>query len=337
MSNTPDPSLVPSAPQAVAVYQPPPVEFTPDQVAILARQIGDNLTHDEIHVFLHQCKRTRLDPFVRQIYGVKREGKLTVQVSIDGMRLIAQRSGEYQGQTAPQWCGEDGVWVDVWLDDDMPPKAARVGIYRAGFREPVYGVARFNAYAQSKSNGELNRMWAKMGDVMIAKCAEALALRKAFPNELSGLYTTEEMDQAPGGVPRGSAAVTETVDTRTGEILEADGTRKAASPAHEVVLSVEVVRSGTGARGPWKLYLIKTNRREVKTFEEEHATIAREAFERGYGIELRVTEERRNGRVELKVAHIESYIIGDNDGPPSGPAPGEGSSHQGADQYEPPF
>ena len=67
---------------------------------------------------------------------------------------------------------------------------------RHDFKEPCWGVARFDAYAQKKKDGGLSAMWAGMGDVMVAKCSEALALRKAFPQELSGLYTGDEMAQS---------------------------------------------------------------------------------------------------------------------------------------------
>lgn len=185
--------------------------WSQDQVDVLKNTIAKGFSNDEFALFTQVCARTNLDPFRKQIYAMKRAGKwnpvtreagpdvITFQTGIDGYRAIAQRSGEYEGQTMPQWCGDDGVWKDVWLHD-ANPTAARVGVYRRNFREAVYGVARFSAYAQTTRNKEggvkLNEMWMKMGAEQLAKCAESLALRKAFPEDLSGLYTSDEMAQA---------------------------------------------------------------------------------------------------------------------------------------------
>jgi phage recombination protein Bet len=186
--------------------------FTQDQVQLIKNTICKGSTNDELKLFLYTCARSNLDPFSRQIYWTrKRDGTSTTLVSIDGFRVIAERSGEYRGQTAPLWSDPNGNWSEVWTKKE-PPFAAKVGVLRKEFPEPIWGVARYDTYAVQGRDGP-TFAWKKMPDLMLAKCAEALALRKAFPQHMSGLYTDDEMMQAIP--PNGRDAIERNMEHRT--------------------------------------------------------------------------------------------------------------------------
>ena len=162
--------------------------WTPEQTQLISTTIAPGCSGDELRLFAYACQRTGLDPFSKQIYAIKRGGKMTIQAGIDGLRSIAERTGQLDGSET-YWCGEDGQWADVWLSS-KPPAAAKTIIHRKGSSHPFVGVARFADYNAGQG------LWSKMPAAMIAKCSEALALRKAFPADLSGVYSTDEMQQA---------------------------------------------------------------------------------------------------------------------------------------------
>src|SRR5689334_3401011 len=97
--------------------------------ALVRSQQSREAPVSSVDLLLHISRATGLDPLQRQLYLIGRGGKWQVQTSIDGFRLVASRSGEYEGQAGPQWCGADGEWKDVWLAGSKPA-ASRVGVYR---------------------------------------------------------------------------------------------------------------------------------------------------------------------------------------------------------------
>lgn len=188
---------------ALAAYN-----WTRDQIDLIKRTVAKGTSDDELALFLHVCKRTGLDPLARQIYAIMRRSKegdkwvekMVIQTGIDGLRLQAERTGKFRGFGPPEWCGADGVWTDVWLVPDKPPSAARVTVLRLdeGQLEPVAipGIALYREYVQTNSSGQPTQRWNTGPAGQLAKCAEALALRRAFPAELAGLVAAEEMGSA---------------------------------------------------------------------------------------------------------------------------------------------
>lgn len=190
--------------------------ITRDQIDVWKRTYCKGSTDDELKLFVNTCSRTGLSPEARQIYAVKRWDSsvrrevLQPQTSIDGLRLVAQRTGLYDGPTTTMWTGDGVNWIKCWLDSNYP-RAAIAGCFHKHYREPVECVAHWDEYVQTKKNGELNNFWGRMPRLMLAKCAEALALRRAFPQELSGLYTADETGDQPIHVENPTSARSQSV------------------------------------------------------------------------------------------------------------------------------
>lgn len=175
------------------------------QVDLVRRTVAAGASEDEFQLFLHQARRTGLDPLARQIYCIVRgkgaNAKAMIQVGIDGFRLVADRTGRYVGNTDATFDGEE---TSKWQSYDKSgqfshPLKATVTVRKlvSGQGGDIVGeftaTARWSEYYPGDVQGS---MWRKMPHTMLAKVAEALALRKAFPADLSGVHTDAEMDQA---------------------------------------------------------------------------------------------------------------------------------------------
>lgn len=167
-------------------------KYSTDQLKTIQKSVFPDGKPDEVRLFGIVCTRTGLDPFTKQIYAIKNRGRVQFMTGIDGLRAIASRSPRYLGQDGPYWCGADGEWKDVWLEK-TPPAAAKVIVLVTG---PDGSVLRVPAVAHWAEYGSNKNVWGEKPSLMIAKCAESLGLRKAFPNDISGLYTQEEMASA---------------------------------------------------------------------------------------------------------------------------------------------
>ena len=156
---------------------------------LVKRTVAKGATDEELDLFFYDCRRQGVHPLDKLIHFTKRKDKYTPITSIDFMRMRAAATKEYAGSDPASFeKAEDGQ-----------PLAAKVTVYRLvqGQRCPWTAIARYDEYKpEAGPSGQGDVMWRKMPHVMLEKCAEALALRKAFPAELHGMYAKEEMDQA---------------------------------------------------------------------------------------------------------------------------------------------
>jgi phage recombination protein Bet len=160
------------------------VSITTDQKELIKRTVANGATDEELKLFIYDCTRRGVHPLDKLIHFTKRRGKYVPITSIDFMRTRAAETGEYAGN-------DDAVFHGA--GDNNTPNTATVTVYRVvmGQRCPFTATARWKEYKPDE-----DFMWKKMPYTMLGKCAEALALRKAFPQQLAGLYDSAEMDQA---------------------------------------------------------------------------------------------------------------------------------------------
>jgi len=183
-------------PQALVAVESAAPTITPEQLTLIKNTIAKDATHDELQLFLYDNQRRGVHPLDRLLHFTKRSGKYTPITSIDFMRIRAAATGACAGIDDPMFSG-------VPMNPDF---AAHITVYRLvqGQRCAFSATARWREYKPDQ-----DFMWRKMPFTMLGKCVEALALRKAFPQELAGLYESSEFDQA-----------VERVDVRSGELTE---------------------------------------------------------------------------------------------------------------------
>jgi len=173
-------------------------KLNPKEIDLIKNTVAKGATDTELQLFLYIAGKRGLNPLTGQIHFVKRKQKNasgeyeevgTVQTGIDGFRLIAQRTEQYTPSPKP-----------TQFDYNAQGNLARATVYGIkiingqGFE--FSASAKYSEYVQLKTDNLPTRMWGKMPETMLEKCAEAKMLRRGFPEELSGLYTSEEMGQA---------------------------------------------------------------------------------------------------------------------------------------------
>lgn len=260
--------------EALVVREDRTVVVTPDQMALIKKTIAPDATDAELQLFLYDNARRGVHPLDKMIHFTKRGGKYTPITSIDFMRMRAAETGEYAGS-------DDAVFVDITATVKLPnrPDAAKVTVYRLiqGQRCPFTATARWDEYYPG--DGEIGFMWRKMPHTMLAKCAEALALRKGFPQQIAGLYTAEEMAQAndepaqvqPRPTPKPFPA-TSPAPTPLPEMAPVDDVPFDPEAFLEPALYVERVLTteGKSASGPWTRYdIFFTDGSNGSTFKDE--------------------------------------------------------------------
>ena len=253
--------------------------YSREQIDLIKKTVARGTTDEELQLFLYTAKRLGLDPLARQIHAVKRgQGQgatMSIQTGIDGYRLVAERTLKYAPGKKPEF---------TYYEDKKLESATAFVMKQTvdGKWHEVSATAYYDEYVQVKYDGTPNSMWKKMPRAMLSKCAEALALRKAFPAEFSGVYTHEEMAQADP-----EAQVRNPGDEST-EVVEAEHSEAPALPESDhgelTFIPADVKTFSGKARKTGKPYtrygVVHPDGRIFGTLDGEFGKMAQEAHQK---------------------------------------------------------
>lgn len=259
-----------------------------EQKALVKSIVFPGCTDNEMALYLFECERRGVHPLDRVIFPVSRNDaasgtkKITFQCGVDFFRAEAADTGEYDGQDEPIFGATNAAGY---------PEFATVAVYKKGIDRPITGTARWSEFFPGDKMGF---MWKKMPFHMLSKCAEVLALRKAFPKRLSGLYIPEEMMSPDTGkaavkAPQKKAAPESAPPETTGG-PEPAGEQGIIVPVADVKMQTKT-KGGDPMKNP-KYYIHSTDDKIYSTFSESFAKEAREAQASGALVIINYTTDK---------------------------------------------
>jgi phage recombination protein Bet len=208
----------PTPPPITAIVKGRERTLKADEIEMLKQTVAKGASDEEFKLFMLICRKHRLDPFTKQVYCViwptenGRSHEMVIITGINGYRMMAARDHKnFAGTSKPEF-----TWpspAEKTPKGRRIPETATVHAYVTGEVSPKGSATVYwEEFAPADLTAKRSDFWNRMPKHMLAKCAEAHALRKAFP-DLSDIFTEEEISQSaeqvtPGGrrISRGSAA-----------------------------------------------------------------------------------------------------------------------------------
>lgn len=158
----------------------------------------ENVTEQELMMFMSLCKYQGLNPFTRDAYLIKYGTQAaTIVVGKGALEKRAARCSSYMGFEAGIIVRTENGEIERRTGTFYLPEETLVGgwakVYVDGFTQPVETAVSMQEYLGRKRDGSVNSQWATKPATMIRKVAKAQALREAFPEDMAGMYVAEEV------------------------------------------------------------------------------------------------------------------------------------------------